>query len=234
MFTTTHWSVVLAAGRTNEPQSAAALEKLCRTYWYPLYAYLRRSGYSEHDAQDLTQGFFAQLLEDRTIESVQREKGKFRSFLLRRLKYHIAHDRERASAKKRGGGCEVFSLDSLEAEQRYRLEPRDDRTPEKIFEHRWAMTVLDQALTQLAKEFQESGKAALFERLRLFLIDEKGNRTYRELADEMGISEDAFKKGVQRMRRRYSELLRAEIAQTVSEEAEVEEELGYLRSVLTT
>ena len=232
VFATTHWSVVLAAGEADTPQSSAALEKLCRTYWYPIYAYLRRRGYGEHDAQDLTQGFFAQLLERRSIQSVEREKGKFRSFLLASLNYYVADERDRANAQKRGGGREVLSLDVQEAEQRYRLEPVDERSPEKIFEHRWAMTLLDQVLVRLGQEFAEAGKRELFERLQAFLVEGTGERTYAEVAREMGMTEEAVKKAAQRMQRRYHQLFREEIAQTVASPAEVDEELRHLCQVL--
>src|SRR5438046_4298853 len=149
VFATTHWSVVLAAKEGDSPSVQEALEKLCRTYWYPLYAYLRRRGCTEHDAQDLTQGFFAQLLERRSIQGVEREKGKFRSFLLASLNYYVADVRDRANAQKRGGGREVFSLDAQAAEERYRLEPADERSPDKLFERRWALTLLDQGLAGL-------------------------------------------------------------------------------------
>src|SRR6266704_6836650 len=165
IFATTHWSVILAAKEGDSPSAQEALEKLCRAYWYPIYAYLRRRGCGEHDAQDLTQGFFAQLLERRSIQGVEREKGKFRSFLLASLNYFVADERDRANAQKRGGGREIFSLDVQEAEQRYRLEPADEHSPEKIFEHRWAMTLLDQVLARLGQEFTDAGKRKLFNRL---------------------------------------------------------------------
>src|SRR5881628_1700770 len=149
VFATTHWSVVLAAKEGDSSSVQDALEKLCRTYWYPIYAYLRRRGCGEHDAQDLTQGFFAQLLERRSIQGVEREKGKFRSFLLASLNYYVADERDRANAQKRGGGRQILSFDAQEAEQRYRLEPMDERSPDKLFEHRWAMTLLDQVLARL-------------------------------------------------------------------------------------
>jgi len=232
VFATTHWSVVLAAGRNNTPQAIEALEKLCRTYWYPLYAYLRRRGCSEHDAQDLTQGFFAHLLERRSIQGVEREKGKFRSFLLASLNYFLADERDRASAQKRGGGREAISLDAQEAEQRYRLETVEERSPDRLFERRWAMTLLDQVLTRLAREFTDAGKGELFDRLQPFLVEGTGDNTYGEIAQEVGTTEEALKKAVQRMRRRYHLLFREEIAQTVASPDEVEEELRHLRSVL--
>jgi len=231
-FTTTHWSVVLAAGRIDTPQAVEALEKLCGTYWYPIYAYLRRRGHGEQDAQDLAQGFFAQLLERRSIQGVEREKGKFRSFLLASLNYYVADVRDRANAQKRGGGREVLSLDVQEAEQRYRLEPADERSPDKLFERRWAMTLLDQVLAKLGQEFTDAGKRELFERLRGFLVEGTGDKTFAEVAQDVGMTGEAVKKAAQRMRRRYHQLFREEIAQTVASPAEVDEELRHLCAVL--
>ena len=232
VFATTHWSVVLAAGSIAAPQVTTALEKLCQTYWYPLYAYLRRRGHSEHDAQDLTQGFFAHLLERRAFERVDRDKGRFRSFLLASMNYFLSNERDRAMAQKRGGGHTVVSLDADDAEQRYRLEPVDMRTPENIFEHRWAMTLLDQVLVRLNEEFICADKDELFDHLKPFLVEADGEQTYAEAARQTSLSEDAFKKAVQRMRRRYHELFREEIAQTVASPDEVEEELRHLCAVL--
>ncbi len=233
-FATTHWSVVLAAREPDAPQAAVALEKLCRTYWYPIYAYLRRRGYSPEDAQDLTQGFFAQLLERRSIQGVEREKGKFRSFLLASLHYYVADIRDRANAQKRGGGRAVLSLDVEEAERRYRLEPVGERSPEKIFEHRWAMALLDQVLARLGQEFADAGKGELFERLQGFLVAGTGDKTFAQLARGVGMTEEAVKKAAQRMRRRYHQLFREEIAQTVADPAEVDEELRHLCTVLSS
>ncbi len=232
IFATTHWSVVLAARETDAPQAAAALEKLCRTYWYPLYAYLRRRGYGEHDAQDLTQGFFAHLFERDWLQRVAREKGRFRSFLLASLNYFLADQRDRASAQKRGGGRPIISFDAHEAEERYRLEPVDERSPDKLFERRWAMTLLDQVLARLAQEFSAAGKRDLFNRLQPFLVEGTGEKTYAEIAHASGMTEEALKKAVQRMRRRYHQLFREEIAQTVAGPDEVEEELRHLCAVL--
>ena len=233
-FATTHWSVVLAAREPDAPQAAAALEKLCRTYWYPLYAYLRRRGCGEHDAQDLTQGFFAHLFERDWLQSVGREKGRFRSFLLAALNYFLADQRDRASAQKRGGGRQVISFDAHEAEERYKLEPVDESSPDKLFERRWAVTLLDQVLARLAQEFSDAGKLELFNRLKPFLVEGTGEKTYAETAREGGMSEEALKKAVQRMRRRYHQLFREEIAQTVASPEEVEEELRHLCAVLGT
>ena len=231
-FATTHWSVVLATRGSDEPRAIEALERLCRTSWYPIYAYLRRRGCSEHDAQDLTQGFFVQLLERRTIQRAEREKGKFRSYLLASLNYYLADQRDRAQAEKRGGGRVAFSLDVAEAEQRYRLEAVDERSPEKIFEQRWAMTLLDQVLARLRQEFGDAGKRALFERLQTLLVEGTVDKSLAELAHEAGMTEEAMKKAVQRMRRRYGQLFREEVAHTIANPAGVEEELRHLCQVL--
>src|SRR5262245_1422574 len=211
-FTTTHWSVVLAARNPDSPQAVEALEKLCRTYWYPIYAYLRRRGCDEEDAQDLTQGFFAQLLERRAFQGVERAKGKFRSFLLASLNYFVADERDRAKAQKRGGNRRIISFDAHEAEERYRLEPADNRSPDKLFERRWAMALLDQVLVRLGQEFADAGKRELFARLQGFLVEGAGDKTFAQVAQEMGMTEEAVKKAAQRMRRRYHQLFREEIA----------------------
>jgi RNA polymerase sigma factor (sigma-70 family) len=234
VFATTHWSVVLATREIDASRATLALDKLCGIYWYPLYAYLRRRGHGEHDAQDLTQGFFAQLLERGSIQKADREKGRFRSFLLASLNYFVADERDHAAAGKRGGGRELFSLNAEDAETRYRLEPVDKRDPEKIFEHRWAMTLLDQVLARLAQEFAESGKRALFERLQPVLVEGTGVKTYAEIGRQAGMTEEAVKKAVQRMRRRYHQLFREEIAHTVATAEEVEEELRHLCTVLAS
>ncbi len=231
-FATTHWSVVLAAGSSDSPQAKAALETLCRTYWYPLYAYARRRGYGHEDAQDLTQGFLLQLLERNSFARVSPNKGRFRSFLLAGLNYFLADQRERATAQKRGGGKPVLSFDAQAAEQRYALEPVDNRSPDKLFERQWALALLDQVLIRLEREFREAGKTRLFERLREFLVAGTGEETYAEAAQGLGMSSEAFKKAVQRLRRRYYELFRQEILRTVSEPAEVEEEMRCLCAVM--
>ena len=234
VFATTHWSVVLAVGQHHSDAAATALEQLCRTYWYPLYAYLRRRGYSEHDAQDLTQGFVVQLLERRSLERVEPHKGKFRSFLLASLNYFLADERDRAQAQKRGGGCELFSLELNEAEGRYASDAAThDCTPEKLYERRWAITLLDCVLARVAREFADAGKGELFGQLQAFLVEGSRGKSYREIAAETGLSEEAVKKSVQRMRQRYYELFRQEIAQTVATSAEVEEELRHLCDVMS-
>ncbi|MHC1764360.1 MAG: RNA polymerase sigma factor [Verrucomicrobiia bacterium] len=232
LFTTTHWSVVLAAGQTKLPQAAQALEALCRTYWYPLYAYVRREGFGAVDAQDLAQEFFARLLAKNYLGQVGPQKGKFRSFLLAALRHFLSDQRDRARAAKRGGGAEVFSLDAQEAEARYRLEPVDRMDAEKIFERRWAMTLLERALTRLRDESVVAGKAEWFDRLRDFVAGES-EVSCGDAAVQLGQTESAVKSAVHRLRQRYRELVREEIAQTVTDPAEIEAEIRYLITVMS-
>ena len=232
LFATTHWSVVLAAGQGDTPQSAAALERLCRTYWYPLYAYIRRQGYSPEDAQDLTQEFFARLLARDSLAQVGPQKGKFRSFLLAALRHLLSDQRDLARAVKRGGGAEVFSLDALEAEARYRLEPVERLDAEKLYERRWAMTLLEQALNRLRDESAVAGKAKLFEALRSLVAGES-DVTCGEAASELGLSESAVRSALHRLRERYRALVREEIAHTVADPAEIEAEIRHLIMVLS-
>jgi len=233
-FTTTHWSVVLDAGQSDPPSAAAALEKLCRTYWYPLYAYVRRRGYSPEDAQDLTQDFFAQLLRKNYPGQADQAKGKFRSFLLLRLNHFLADEFDRASTQKRGGGQVLISLDEESGEERYRLEPADELSPERLFERRWAQTILEQALARLREEFVAQGKAGVYEVLKAFEPGGQNTLSYAEAAARLKASESAIKSMVHRMRRRHRELVREEIAQTVSTAAEVDEELRHLMAVLSS
>ncbi len=233
LFATTHWSVVLAAGQGDTSQSAAALEQLCRTYWYPLYCYTRRRGYTHEDAQDLTQGFLLQLLERQSLARVDASKGRFRSFLLASLNYFICDEYDRATAKKRGAGQLTLSfLDGAAADERYRREPVDDQSPDRLFERRWALALLDQVLARLEKEFREAEKNEQFLRMRSFLVGGSGEEGYAPAAAELAMSVEAFKKAVHRMRYRYYELFREEIANTVSDPAEVEDEMRYLCGVV--
>jgi len=231
LFTTTHWSVVLAAGEGDSPQTDAALEQLCRTYWYPLYAYVRRRGYRPEDAQDLTQEFFAHLLEKQAFGRLEREGGKFRSFLLTALNHFLANEWARRNAQKRGAGKVRFSLDELEPETRYRFEPTDDVTPETFFERRWAATLLEQVMNRLRDEYVREGKAELFQRLQPCLTGAEQMLPYVELATLLGMTENAVKMAVYRLRRRYGELLRAEIVHTVASPQEVEEEIHHLIAI---
>jgi RNA polymerase sigma factor (sigma-70 family) len=228
-FVTTHWSVVLASAGQDSPQAKAALEQLCRTYWYPLYSYVRRHGYSHEDAQDLTQGFLLRWLEHKSFARADARNGRLRSFLLAGLNHFLSDQRDRANAQKRGGGQATLSLtDTQGADERYRLEPVDDHSPEKLYDRRWALTLLDQVLARAEKEFGEAGKLELFQRLRVFLIAGTGEESYAEVAAELGMSREAVKKAVQRMRHRYYELFREEVARTVADPAEVVQELRYL------
>ena len=219
--------MVLSAG-IDTPKASAALEELCRTYWYPLYAYVRRRGYDAHDAQDLTQEFFARLLEKNSLSDVHPRKGKFRSFLLGSMNNFLAKEWRRENTQKRGGGQPIFSLDAAAAEDRYKFEPADALDPEKIFERRWAMTLLEQTLARLRQECSESGKADLFNELKGMLAGEKRQHRYAEVAARLDMTEAAVKKAAERLRDRYAELLRMEIAQTVSEPGDVDEELRDL------
>ena len=232
VFATTHWSVVLAAADHESPQAKAALERLCRAYWYPLYAYLRRRGNGHEDAQDLTQGFLLQLLERKSFARVSPDRGRFRSFLLASLNYYLADQRDRATAGKRGGGQPNVSFDASAAAERYQLEPADDDSPDRVFERRWALTLLDQVLKRLEEEFQQAGKSNLFQGLQRFLVAGRGEANYPEAATALGMSVEAVKKASQRMRQRYYELFREEIAQTVAHPGEIEEELRYLCGVI--
>ncbi|MCI0540079.1 MAG: sigma-70 family RNA polymerase sigma factor [Verrucomicrobiales bacterium] len=232
VFATTHWSVVLAAGAGDSRVVTEALEALCSVYWFPLYAYVRRRGYKQHEAEDLVQSFFSDLLKRQSLDRVSPEKGKFRSFLLASLNYFLANELDRASAQKRGGGQVLVSLDAQEAEERYRQDLADDATPDKVFERCWAFALLDQVLAQLAEEFAAAGKRVAFERLEGFLVRGAGEETYAEAARELGQSEEAIKKAVQRMRHRYQELFRQHIAHTVATAAEVDEELRHLCAIM--
>jgi len=231
-FTTTHWSVVLSAGRDSSAQ-ADALAKLCRVYWWPLYAFVRRRGHSPHDAQDLTQGFFARLLEKDYLNAVDPRKGKFRSFLLAALEHFLSNEWRDAHAQKRGGQFTFVSTDAQSAEQQYLQEPASNLSPEQLFEQQWAMTLLDQTLNRLQQEFVASGKGVLFGDLKIFLTGEKRAGLYAELAKKLGMTEAALKMAVSRMRHRYGELLRAEIANTVASPGEIDEELRALFAALS-
>jgi RNA polymerase sigma-70 factor (ECF subfamily) len=232
LFATTHWSVVLAAADQEAPDAAAALERLCRTYWYPLYAYVRRRGYGPDDAQDLTQEFFARFLARKSLAGVAPQKGKFRSFLLVALRHFLSDQRDRAFAVKRGGGKEVLSLDAQQAEDRYRLEPVERLDAEKIYERRWAMTLLGQAWTRLREESAAHGKLQQFERLAEFVAGE-AEITCVAAASELGLGESAMRSAVHRLRERYRALIREEVSFTVSAPGEVDEELRYLIKVVS-
>jgi RNA polymerase sigma factor (sigma-70 family) len=232
-FVTTHWSVVLSASDQHAAHSATALETLCRTYWYPLYAYVRRLGHGPHDAQDLTQEFFLRLLQKDYLKSVAREKGKFRTFLILALKRFLANEWDRARAQKRGGGQAPLSLDVAAAEARYQIEPADGLSPDKIYERRWALTLLDRVMAELRAEFVRAGKADEFDELKIFLTAGKGAVPYAETAARMGTNEGALRVAVHRLRRRYRELFREQIAHTVAHPEEIEEEVRHLLRMLS-
>ena len=232
VFVTTHWSVVLSARQRDSPQSAAALETLCRTYWYPLYAYVRRQGHSPPDAQDLTQEFFARLLQKDYLKAAAREKGRFRTFLLVALKRFLANEWDRVRAQKRGGGVLPLSLDTELAEERYRIEPVEGATADRIYERRWALTLLDRTMTRLREEFTGAGKAEEFKRLKACLTAERGDISYAEIAGALGQSEGTVRVAVHRLRKRFREVFREEIAQTVSSVEDIDEEVRYLMGVL--
>ena len=231
-FNSTHWSVVLAAGDSQSPQAEEALEKLCHTYWYPLYAFVRRKGHSPEDAQDLTQEFFARLLEKKHLKLADRERGKFRAFLLTSLKHFLVNEWEKARAAKRGGGEAVLPLGEELAESRYLAEPSGDLPPDKMFEKRWAITVLEQVLARLRQESVAAGKGELFELLKDFVWGDKNLASQTEIGSSLGLSASAVKSAVHRIRLRYRELLRSEIAHTVARSDDIDEELRYLVSVL--
>ena len=232
-FTTTHWSLVLNARDPSSPLATEALEKLCRTYWYPLYVYVRRQGEDDESAKDLTQGFFARLLEKNYLAQVQRERGKFRSFLLASLKHFLADEWDKARAQKRGGGQPIISLDDTTCEDRYRLEPAEAMDAEKLFERRWALTLLEQARTRVKEEYVKAGKAELYDRLNAFESGDQNAPSYAQVAAELGLTESAVKSAVFRMRQRYRELVREEVANTVESPAEVDEEIRHLISVIS-
>ena len=232
-FVTTHWSVVLASRRNDSTQARAALEKLCQTYWYPLYAFVRRLGQNSHDAQDLVQGFFERCLEKNYLAAADRAKGRFRSFLLLALKRFLANEWDKARSRKRGGGHMPVALDALSAEERYALEPADRLSADKLYERRWALTLLETVLAGLEHEHAAAGRSASFEQLKECLTSVGRSAPYAQLAVKLGITEGAVKVAVHRLRQRYRQLLEDEIAHTVSSPEEVTEERRYLLSVLS-
>jgi RNA polymerase sigma-70 factor (ECF subfamily) len=227
-FASTRWSVVMAAGQRQSPESEAALATLCRLYWYPLYAYARRRLPDAEQAQDLTQEFFACLLEKDYLRQADRQRGKFRTFLLTAFQHFLAKEHDRTSAQKRGGGRRVLPLDFDSGERRYHREPSHDTTPEAVYERGWALMLLEQGLARLREEFASLGKERLFECLKGTLTAGQEPPAYAELAGQLGMSADACKVAVHRLRRRYGELVRAEIAQTVTTAEEIEDELRDL------
>jgi RNA polymerase sigma factor (sigma-70 family) len=234
VFATTHWSVVLAAGESESPSAAAALEQLCRTYWYPLYVFVRGQGRSAHDAQDLTQEFFTRLLEKKYLRLADPGRGKFRAFLLTALKNFLVNEWEKARTQKRGGGQFVIPLDTEIAESRYAAEPLQALTLDQVYEKRWALTLIEAALVLLRENYEGTGRLPVFENLKGFIWGDASTLSYAEAASLLGLNEGALKVAVHRLRGRYRELLRAEIAKTVATPGQVDEELQHLMTVLAT
>ena len=230
-FTTTHWSVVLEA-QGESPAAQEALEKLCRMYWRPIYSFIRRQGIRREEAEDITQGFFAQLLERRSFSAVRKEKGRLRSFLLGGLKYFLADEQRRAMAIKRGSGLRPIPLEELRADEGIEMEPADPVTPEMIYERRWASTVLERVLSRLKDEYRAAGNTALFDSLKQLLPDEPGASSQAEIAARLGMTENAIRQAFYRFRQRYQLLMREEIAHTVATPGDIEDELRHLISVL--
>lgn len=228
-FQTTHWSIVLQAASGD---SAAALERLCRTYWYPLYAFVRRQGHEVHDAQDLTQGFFELFLAKHYLKDVDRDKGRFRSFLLASLKHFLANEWKKANRQKRGGLVEIISFDAADAEERYQLEPADSSSAELSYDRRWARAVLDSVMAKLREEFSQAGKRDRFEPLSGFIFQEPQPDEYPRLASQWKVTESGVRSSVQRIRERYAGLFRAEIANTVSDPRDVDGEIAHLIKAL--
>jgi RNA polymerase sigma-70 factor (ECF subfamily) len=230
-FPTTRWTLVIAAADPRQQESRCALISLCEGYWYPLYAYIRRRGYSADQAQDLTQEFFVRVLEGRYLDRADPDKGRFRAFMLTSLKFFLADEGDRGRAQKRGGGT-VLSLEFSSVEVRYQLEPAHNETPERVFDQRWAQAMLDRVMDRLRAEFVQHGRLDHFNRLKIFLLDQ-ATAPYVALAREMGTSEGALKVAIHRLRRRYRDLVRQEISETVADPADVESELRYLAAALT-
>jgi RNA polymerase sigma factor (sigma-70 family) len=227
-FATTHWSVVVAAGGPDTALARAALETLCGLYWYPLYAYVRRNGYAADRAEDLVQAFFARLLEKHSLRQASAERGRFRSFLLVSFKHFLVNEYDRARAARRGGGERIASLDITRAEGRYALEPRDEVTPETLFERRWAQTLIERVQVRLRSTFVRGGKGALFEHLKGFTTGEDSDVPCREIGIALGMSEGAVRVAVHRLRRRFREVLREEIQHTVGDPGQIDDEVSFL------
>jgi RNA polymerase sigma-70 factor (ECF subfamily) len=233
IFATTHWTVVLAAGNRHAPQADRALEELCQIYWYPLYVYVRHQGHSKQDAEDLTQGFFESFLKRNYLDGLSSDKGRFRAFLLAALKHYLSNQRDRESRLKRGGGEKPLSLNWENAESRYQIEPLDRVSPDKLYDRAWANTLLEKVISRLSDESRTEGKRSQFERLKPFLMVGKAAIPYAETARELGLGENAVRVAVHRLRRRYRQLLREEISQTLSDPALVEDELQSLFSAFS-
>jgi RNA polymerase sigma-70 factor (ECF subfamily) len=231
-FATTQWSLILSAADQSSPRWQQSLSQLCQLYWYPLYAFVRRQGCTASEAEDLTQEFFLRVLEKGYLDAAGPEKGKFRTFLLVCLRRFLANEHDRQTAQKRGGGNRVLSIDFAVAESHYQLEPADPATPQRVFERRWALALLDLVMRRLQSEYAESGKAALFDRLKVFLVCDEAPARYSDLERELNVSASALKVAVHRMRRRYGQLLSAEIARTLDAKTSVQEEINALITAL--
>lgn len=224
---------MLAAADARAPLSKEALESLCRTYWYPLYAFVRRQGHNPAEAQDLTQDFFAHLLSSEALATVNPARGRFRSFLLASLRNLLTNEWKRGQRQKRGGGVALFSLDAIAAEERYRLEPADDATPESIYERKWAESLLERVLGRLREECDASGRTERFQVLKVFLLEDKGTLPLADAAKQLGLTVIAVKGVVHRLRERYREIFREEVANTVERREDVDEEIRHLLRALT-
>jgi len=227
----TRWSIVLNA-RAGDERAERALAEICEAYWFPLYVFVRRSGRSAEDAEDLTQSFFAKLIEKGYLDKADQERGRLRSFLLTSLKHFMADEWDKSQAQKRGGGKQLVSIDQAAAEERYALEPKDEASPDRLFEKRWALTLLENIVDQLRQEFAASGKEAIFTGLQPFLAWNSADESYAEVCGKIGISENAARVTVFRMRKRFGELMRLSIAETVATEEEVDEEMKFLMGVI--
>ncbi|HXG48821.1 MAG TPA: sigma-70 family RNA polymerase sigma factor [Methylomirabilota bacterium] len=233
-FVTTRWTVVLSAGRKSSPDADRALAELCQTYWYPLYAYVRRQGHTKEDAEDLTQAFFARFLEKNYLEGLAAERGKFRAFLLAALKHFLANEWDRSQRQKRGAGVVHLSLDWHSAEERFHLDPPDPSSPDKAFDREWALALLEKVMTRLRQECGVEGKAALFEQARGYLQIGEAAIPYATAARALGLDEGAVRVAVYRLRQRYRQLLRNEIAQTLADPAQAADELRSLQAALAS
>ena len=231
-FATTSWTKVLSAREASASEARQALEGLCRVYWYPVYAFVRRQGNDAEDSRDLTQAYFAELLEKGYLNDYDPQRGRFRVFLMASVRHFLSKERDKALAWKRGGRADVVSLDAQEVDGRYRHEPVDRLTPEQIFERRWALTVLERALARLRREQEDVDRGREFAHLEGFLTGEQANRSYHEVADELGTTEGAVKTSTHRLRRRFGQILRSEIADTVASPAEVDDEVRHLLGVV--
>ncbi len=232
-FATTHWSMVVSASGNRTPEASRSLAILCENYWFPLYAFVRRAGHSAEDAQDLTQEFFVCLLTKNYLATADRQRGRFRSFLLGAMKHFLANQERRQAAQKRGGNRLTISLDFHAGESRYQqIEPVDNLTPERLYEKRWALTLLDLVLHRLREEFHATGKLKLFDMLKQFLAGGAAKSAYLEVAGQLGMTEGAVKVAAHRLRRRYRKLLKEEIARTIVDSQTLEDELGELLAVL--